>query len=87
MTPYPLRLPRHLLELADLREQEERIDRSTALRQLLYSGAEEYVLELLSRCRISLSKAAELASYSKRTFMERLGRYGVPARQRICARK
>lgn len=62
--PYPLRLPKHLLELADLRAKEEQVDRSTALRQLLYAGAEGYVLELLGRGRISLSKAAELLNCS-----------------------
>jgi len=62
--PYPLRLPKGLLELADLRAAEERVDRSTALRQLLYAGAEEYLLELLQRGRISLSKAAELLDCS-----------------------
>lgn len=62
--PYPLRIPKELLELADLRAREERVDRSTALRQLLYAGAEEYVLELLSKGRISLSKAAELLGRS-----------------------
>lgn len=62
--PYPLRLPKHLLELADLRAEEEQMDRSTALRQLLYAGAEEYVMELLGRGRISLSKAAELLNCS-----------------------
>lgn len=58
--PYPVRLPKHLLELADLRAEDERVDRSTALRQLLYAGATGYVLELLRQGRISLSKAAEL---------------------------
>lgn len=76
-TPYPLRLPQHLLELADLRAQEERIDRSTALRQLLYSGAEEYVLELLGRGRISLSKAAELLDVSTLAVIEKAGERGV----------
>lgn len=61
---YPLRVPRGLLEVADLRAREERVDRSTALRQLLYAGAEEYVLGLLARGRISLSKAAELLERS-----------------------
>ena len=41
-TPYPVRIPRHLLELADLRAAEEQIDRSTALRQLLHAGAVTY---------------------------------------------
>jgi predicted HTH domain antitoxin len=75
--PYPLRLPEHLLELADLRAQEERIDRSTALRQLLYAGAEEYTLELLSRGRISLSKAAELLDMSTLAVVERAQEHGI----------
>lgn len=62
--PYPVRLPKHLLELADLRAEDEQVDRSTALRQLLYAGALGYVLELLRKGRISLSKAAELLNCS-----------------------
>ena len=59
-TPYPVRIPKYLLELADLRAAEEQIDRSTALRQLLHAGAVTYVLDVLAKGRISLSKAAEL---------------------------
>ena len=62
--PYPVRLPKHLLELADLRAEDQQVDRSTALRQLLYVGATGYVLELLHKGRISLSKAAELLNCS-----------------------
>ena len=62
--PYPVRLPKHLLELADLRAEDQQVDRSTALRQLLYVGATGYVLELLHKGRISLSKAAELLDCS-----------------------
>jgi len=58
--PYPVRLPSHLLELADIRAATERVDRSTALRQLLYAGAVAYVLDLVHTGRISLSKAGEL---------------------------
>ncbi|MCR4405291.1 MAG: hypothetical protein NUW06_08490 [Candidatus Acetothermia bacterium] len=76
-TPYPLRLPKHLIELADLRAQEERIDRAAALRQLLYAGAEEYVLELLSRGRISLSKAAELLDVSTLAVVEKARERGL----------
>lgn len=76
-TPYPLRLPKHLIELADLRAQEERIDRSAALRQLLYTGAEEYALELLSRGRISLSKAAELLNMSTLAVIEKAQERGI----------
>lgn len=76
-TPYPVRLPRHLLDLADLRAAEERLDRSTALRQLLYAGAEGYALELLSRGRISLSKAAELLDSSTLAIVEKARQRGV----------
>ncbi len=59
-TSYPLRIPRNIMELTLLRAREEHIDRSTALRQLLYMGAQDYVLDLYKKGRISLSRAAEL---------------------------
>lgn len=58
--PYPLRIPENLIILARLRSNEEHINQSTALKQLLYSGAENYTLELLRKGRISIGKAAEL---------------------------
>jgi len=61
---YPLRIPQNLIELANLRTKEEHVDKSTALRQLLYMGAQDYVLELYSSGRISLSKAAQLLDTS-----------------------
>ena len=75
--PYPVRLPRHLLELADLRAADEHVDRSTALRQLLYSGAVGYVLDLLQKGRISLSKAAELLDCSTLAVVEKARQRGV----------
>ena len=62
--PYPLRIPESLLSLVDSKAREDRTDRSTALRQLLYAGAEDYVIELLKRGRISVSRAAELLDVS-----------------------
>ncbi len=76
-TPYPVRLPRRLLELADLRAAEEQVDRSTALRQLLHAGAVGYVLELLGKGRISLSKAAELLDSSPLAVIEKARERGV----------
>ena len=75
--PYPVRLPRHLLELADLRAEDEQVDRSTALRQLLHAGAVGYVLELLSRGRISLSKAAVLLDCSTPAVIQKAHERGV----------
>ena len=60
MRSYPLRVPENLLEIAEAKSRSERTDRSTVLRQLLYAGAEEYVVELLDQGRISSGKAAEL---------------------------
>jgi len=75
--PYPVRLPQRLLELADLRAAEEQVDRSTALRQLLHAGALAYVLDLLARGRISLSKAAELLDTSPLAIVEKAREHGV----------
>lgn len=40
---YPLRVPEKIIELAELRSREEYVDKATALRQLIYLGAEDYV--------------------------------------------
>ncbi len=57
---YPLRIPGELINLAKLRSKEQYTDQATALRQLLYLGAERYVLELLTDGRISIEIAARL---------------------------
>lgn len=59
-----MRIPENLIELAEAKAAEERTDRATALRRLLYAGAEDHVLELLRRERISVSRAAELLDSS-----------------------
>lgn len=61
---YPLRIPEEIMALSRLRAKEEYVDQSTALRQLLHSGAEEYVLSLVEKGRISIGKAAELLKTS-----------------------
>lgn len=55
-----LRIPDHLLSLADLRARKVWVNQATALRQLLYERAEAYVLRLLSCGEFSLSRSAEL---------------------------
>ena len=62
--PYPLRVPDNLLDLAEARSKEEKVDKSTALRQLMYEGAEQYVLELISEGRLSVSRGAEILNQS-----------------------
>lgn len=57
---YPLRISDEIMALASLRSKEEYVDKTTALKQFLSTGAEEYVLGLVSKGRISVGKAAEL---------------------------
>ena len=61
---YPLRIPEEIMTLAKLRAKEEYVDNSTALRQMLHVGAEEYLLGLVGKGRISVGKAAELLNMS-----------------------
>lgn len=75
--PYPLRIPESLLSLVDSKASEDKTDRSTALRQLLYAGAEDYVIELLKRERISSSRAAELLDVSLYRMHELMRERGV----------
>ncbi|CAN5716874.1 MAG: UPF0175 family protein [Rubrobacter sp.] len=75
--PYPLRIPENLIELAEAKGRSERTDRSTALRQLLYSGAEDYALDLLAKGRISSGKAAELLDTSMHRIHELAAERGV----------
>ena len=75
--PYPVRLPPHLLELADIRAATEQVDRSTALRQLLYAGAVAYVLDLVHAGRISLSKAGELLNCGTLDVLQKARERGI----------
>ena len=61
---YPLRISEGLMELVRRKSHEERTDQATALRQWLYVGAEEYVLDLLQQGRVTLSQAAQLLELS-----------------------
>ena len=44
---YPLRIPEEILTISKLRAKEEHVDQTTALRQFLHIGVEEYVLQLV----------------------------------------
>lgn len=57
---YPLRIPEEIMNLAEFRAKAEYVDKSTALRQLLHLGSEEYVLRLVSEGQLSIGKGAEL---------------------------
>jgi len=61
---YPLRIPNNLMELVEAISRERYIDKSTALRQLMYEGAETYVLSSIKEGRLSVSKGAEILNKS-----------------------
>ncbi len=75
---YPLRIPNNLIELANLRTKEEHVDKSTALRQFLFLGARDYVIELYQKGRISLSRAAELLDVSTFDILRLIKEQGYP---------
>lgn len=77
--PYPLRIPEGLMDLAEAKSRAERTDRSTALRQLLYAGAEGYVVELLDEGRISASRAAEVLGVSVHRVHELVEKHRIQA--------
>jgi hypothetical protein len=62
--PVPIRIPEDLLTLIDLYSQDQRVDRSTAVRQWLYQVAEEYAVRLVSDGRLSIGRATELLGLS-----------------------
>ncbi len=75
--PYPLRIPEEIIALAKLRAKEEYVDQSTAIRQLLYLGAEEYLLDLVSKGRVSVGKAAELLKCSVQDIYHIADKHGL----------
>ena len=61
---YPLQIPKNVMTLVNLRTEEEHVDESTALMQLLFMGAQDYVIELYKQGRISVGRAADLLGVS-----------------------
>lgn len=74
---YPLRISEEIVDLARLRSREEYVDQSTALRQLLHLGAEEYVLSLVEQGRISAGRAAEMLKLSPLDIYRLAEKHGV----------
>jgi len=72
-----LQIPRQLLSLAKLRAQDQYVDQSTALRQLLHLGAEEYILQLTESGRLSVGKAAEILELSVQDMYRLAEKHGV----------
>ena len=78
-----VRLPRELLEVIRHRARQEKIDESTAIRQLLALGAENYAVELFRQGKITLSEAARLAGVTVRQMIDVLQRHGIRGNVRL----
>ena len=73
----PLRIEENILKVAELRSKEEHTNKTTAIKQFLYSGVEEYLLRLCSQGRISLGKAAEILHKSIYDLQESAKKKGI----------
>ena len=72
-----LRLPENLLRSARYLARRERLDESTAIRQLIALGTAEYAVRLYREGKITLNEASELASVTPREMIEILLDHGV----------
>lgn len=76
------RIPLDLVEDLKKLEEAEHIDRSTAVRRLLYAGIQEWKMEhaakLYRENRLTLAQAAESASVSVREMMDYLRQKKIP---------
>ncbi|MDO8428671.1 MAG: hypothetical protein Q7S92_05660 [Candidatus Diapherotrites archaeon] len=74
---YPLRISEEIMQITEIRKREEHVDKTTALRQLLYKGVEDYVLELYASGRITLTRTAELLNKNVHEVLQLAGKKGV----------
>ncbi len=73
----PLRIEENILKLAELRSKEEHTSKTAAIKQFLYSGAEDYLLRMCSQGRISMGKAAEILHKSVYDLQESARKKGI----------
>jgi hypothetical protein len=72
-----LRLPPELLKAIRYRARRERLDESTAIRQLIALGATEYATRLYRDGKVTLNEAADVAGLNPREMIEALWDHGV----------
>jgi predicted HTH domain antitoxin len=72
-----LRIPEALLKAVRYVARRERLDESTATRQLIALGAMEYAVRLYRDGKVTLREAAELADTTVREMIEILLDHGV----------
>ena len=73
----PLRIDEDMLKVIELRSKDEHTSKTTAIKQFLYNGAEEYLLKLCSQGRISIGRVAELLHKSIYALQESAKQKGI----------
>jgi len=82
-----VRLPKNLTKAIVHRVRTEKIDESTAIRQLLALGVEDYAVKLYREGRVTLTEAADLANVSLREMVDILLAHGVKGNIRLDQQK
>jgi len=72
-----VRLPKDLARAVMHRVRTEKVDESTAIRQLLALGVEDYAVKLYREGKVTLGEASTLASVSLREMIDILLAHGV----------
>ena len=72
-----IRLPKSLTRAILHRVRAENVDESTAIRQLLALGVQDYAVKLYSAGKVTLNEAAALANLSLREMVDVLLAHGV----------
>ena len=73
----PLRIEDKIMKIVELKSKDEHTNKTVAIRQFLYSGAEEYLLRLCSQGRFSIGKAAEILRKSIYDLQESARQKGI----------
>ena len=61
---YPIKLKDEIMPLIELKSREERTNKSIVLKQFLYKGLQDYIIDLVNKGRLSAGKAAEILDLS-----------------------
>jgi predicted HTH domain antitoxin len=72
-----IRLPKNLASAIKRWARLEKVDESTAIRQLLAMGVEKFAVKLYKEGKFSLNQAAELADVPVREMLDVLASHGV----------
>jgi len=78
-----VRLPKSLIKAILHRVRIEKVDESTAIRQLLALGVEDYVVKLYREGKVTLGEASTLASMSPREMIDILLAHGAKGNIRL----